>query len=77
MYRYTGEFLLFSYPYMELWRSSLMFRSFVYQYTRTQPSFAYQSGENFDDKKRKKWEAYFTGISVSQGKQHQKAAMIN
>ena len=25
VYRYTGEFLLFSYPYMELWRSSLMF----------------------------------------------------
>ena len=37
VYRYTGEFLLFSYPYMELWRSSLMFRSFVYRYTRTQP----------------------------------------
>ena len=40
VYRYTGEFLLFSYPYMELWRSSLMFRSFVYRYTRTQPDFA-------------------------------------
>ena len=39
VYRYTGEFLLFSYPYMELWRSSLMFRSFVYRYTRTQPFF--------------------------------------
>ena len=37
VYRYTEEFLLFSYPYMELWRSSLMFRSFVYRYTRTQP----------------------------------------
>ena len=37
VYRYTGEFLLFSYSYMELWRSSLMFRSFVYRYTRTQP----------------------------------------
>ena len=36
VYRYTGEFLLFSYPYMELWRSSLMFRSFVYRYTGTQ-----------------------------------------
>ena len=33
----TGEFLLFSYPYVELWRSSLMFRSLVYWYTRTQP----------------------------------------
>ena len=38
VYRYTGEFLLFSYPYMELWRSSLMFRSFVYRYRRTQPT---------------------------------------
>ena len=38
VYRYTGEFLLFSYPYMELWRSSLMFRSFVYRYTRIQPA---------------------------------------
>ena len=38
VYRYTGEFLLFSYPYMELWRSSLMFRSFVNRYTRTQPT---------------------------------------
>ena len=38
VYRYTGEFLLFSYPYMELRRSSLMFRSFVYRYTRTQPT---------------------------------------
>ena len=37
VYQYTGEFLLFSYPYMELWRSLLMFRSFVYRYTRTQP----------------------------------------
>ena len=37
VYRYTGDFLLFSYPYMELWFSSLMFRSFVYRYTRTQP----------------------------------------
>ena len=40
VYRYTGEFLLFSYPYMELWRSSSMFRSFVYRYTRTQPKNA-------------------------------------
>ena len=32
VYRYTGEFLLFSYPH-----SSSMFRSFVYRYTRTQP----------------------------------------
>ena len=39
VYRYTGEFLLFSCPYMELWRSSLMFRSFVYRYTRTQLKF--------------------------------------
>ena len=37
VYRYTGEFLLFSYPYMELWCSLLLFRSFVYRYTRTQP----------------------------------------
>ena len=37
VYRYTGEFLLFSHPYMELWRSLLKFRSFVYRYTRTQP----------------------------------------
>ena len=42
-YRYMGEFLLFSYPYMELWRSSLMFRSFVYRYTRTQPKMSYHS----------------------------------
>ena len=41
VYRYTGEFLLFSYPYMELWRSSLLFRSFVYRYTRTQPEDAF------------------------------------
>ena len=41
VYRYTGEFLLFSYPYMELWRSSLMFRSFVYRYTRTQPKIPF------------------------------------
>ena len=44
-YRYTGEFLLFSYPYMELWRSSLMFRSFVYWYTRTQPQMANSTSE--------------------------------
>ena len=37
-----GEFLLFSYPRMELWRSSLMFRFFVYRYTRTQPTPAYR-----------------------------------
>ena len=38
VYQYKVEFLFLSYPYMELWRSSLMFRSFVYRYTRTQPT---------------------------------------
>ena len=42
-----GEFLLFSYPYVELWRSSLIFRSFVYRYTKThnprQPIASYLS----------------------------------
>ena len=47
VYRYTGEFLSFSYPYMELWRSSLTFRSFVYRYTRTQPAKGFNAALTF------------------------------